>query len=205
MRRQGPPSKKQQKLALGVAVGLLPVLAIIITIGAITEKDAPTSPAAATTTQAPAKREPTGATPESKPAPSTARSEAVLTVENNEDLAALLVAVNDYDLFEDFAAKYRGRTIRFDGVVAAMSHHGDYKTRYDILVLAGDSTGSKVTGPNFQFNDVNMTSDLRLTGSNVPDVISVGQKLRITAEVEGYAGPEHQDLFRLDPVSTEVR
>ncbi|MFI8803901.1 DUF4839 domain-containing protein [Micromonospora chalcea] len=204
MRRQGPPSKKQQKVVLGVAAGLLPVLAVIITIGAITEKDAPTSPAAATT-QATAKQKPTRATPESEPVPSTAGAEAVLTVKNNKDLAALLTAVDDYDLFEDFATKYRGRTIKFDGVVAAMNHHGNYKTRYDILVFAGDSPGSKVTGPNFQFNDVNITSDLRLTGSNIPDAITVGQKLRITAEVEGYAGPEHQDLFRLDPVSTEMR
>ncbi|WP_432995411.1 DUF4839 domain-containing protein [Dactylosporangium sp. CA-233914] len=48
-----------------------------------------------------------------------------------------------------------------------------------------------------------MTSDLRLTGSNIPDTIGVGQKLRITAEVEGYAG--YQDLFLLDPLSTEAR
>ncbi|WBC15421.1 DUF4839 domain-containing protein [Micromonospora sp. WMMA1998] len=84
-----------------------------------------------------------------------------------------------------------------------MNHHGDDKTRYDILVFAGDRIESGVTGPNFQFNDVNITSDLGLTGSNIPDTIGVGQKRRITAEVEGYTGD--QDLFLLDPVSAEVR
>ncbi|WP_158074050.1 DUF4839 domain-containing protein [Micromonospora sp. CB01531] len=204
MSKQGPPLAKQQKVGVGVAAGLLSILAIVITIGAINEKNAPTPPAAATT-EASAGQEPVGAAPESNPAPAEPEADTVLTVENNKDLAALLAAVDDYDLFKEFAAKYQGRTIKFDGTIAAMNHHGDYKTRYGILVFAGDSTGSGVTGPNFQFKDVNITSDLRLTGSNIPDTIGVGQKLRITAEVEGYAGPEYQDLFLLDPVSTEVR
>ncbi|WP_327643680.1 DUF4839 domain-containing protein [Micromonospora zamorensis] len=200
MSKQRPPLTKQQKTGLRVAAGLLPVLAMIIAIGAINEEDTPPPPAA-TTTEAPAEQEPVEAAAEPKPA--SAGPEAVLTVENNEDFAALLAAVEDHDLFEEFAAKYQGRTIEFDGTIAAMNHHSDSKTRYDVLVFAGDRIESGVTGPNFQFNDVNITSDLRLTGSNIPDTIGVGQKLRITAEVEGYA--EDTDLFLLDPVSTEVR
>ncbi|MGR6318851.1 DUF4839 domain-containing protein [Micromonospora soli] len=202
MSKQRPPLTKEQKVGFGVAVGLLPILAIIITIGAINERNAPTSPAA-TTTAAPAAQEPGEAASSPTRASAEPKAEAVLTVENNKDLAALLAAVEDYDLFQEFAVKYEGRTIKFDGIIAAMNHHGDYKTRYDILVLAGDSVGSGATGPNFQFRDVNITSDLRLTGSNIPETIGVGQKLRITAEVEGYAG--NQDLFLLDPASTEVR
>ncbi|MFE9658390.1 DUF4839 domain-containing protein [Micromonospora sp. NPDC006431] len=202
MSKQRPPLTKEQKVGFGVAAGLLPILAIIITIGAINETNAPTSPAA-TTTAAPAAQEPVEAAPSPTPASAEPKAEAVLTVKNNKDLAALLAAAEDHDLFQEFATKYQGRTIKFDGTIAAMNHHGDYKTRYDILVLAGNSIGSGVTGPNFQFKDVNITSDLRLTGPNIPDTIGVGQKLRITAEIEGYAG--NQDLFLLDPVSTEVR
>ncbi|MFU8873236.1 DUF4839 domain-containing protein [Micromonospora sp. SL4-19] len=202
MSKQGPPLTKEQKVGFGVAAGLLPILAIIITIGAINERNAPTPPAA-TTTETPAAQEPVEAASSPTPASAEPKAEAVLTVENNKDLAALLAAVEDYDLFQEFAVKYEGRTIKFDGIIGAMNHHGDYKTRYDILVLAGDSTGAGATGPNFQFRDVNITSDLRLTGSNIPDTIGVGQKLRITAEVERYAG--NQVLFLLDPVSTEVR
>ncbi|MEH0938876.1 DUF4839 domain-containing protein [Micromonospora psammae] len=204
MSKQRPPLTKQQKIGFRVAAGLLPVLAIIIAIGAINEKNAPTPPAAATT-EASAGQEPVEAAPEPKPASAEPEAEAVLTVENNEDFAALLAAVDDYDLFKEFGAKYQGRTIEFDGTIAAMNRLGDSKTRYDILVFAGDSIGSGVTGPNFRFSDVNITSDLRLTGSNIPDTIGVGQKLRITAEVEGYTGHEYADLFLLNPVSTEVR
>ncbi|MBQ1010306.1 DUF4839 domain-containing protein [Micromonospora sp. M51] len=199
MSKQRPPLTKQQKTGLRVAAGLLPLLAIIIAIGAINEDTSP-SPAA-TTTGTPATQQPVEAAAEPKPA--SVGPEGVLTVENNEDFAALLAAVEDRDLFKEFAAKYQGRTIEFDGTIAAMNHHGEFKTRYDILVFAGDRIESGATGPNFQFNDVNITSDLRLTGSNIPDIIGVGQKLRIAAEVEGYA--EDTDLFLLDPVSSQVR
>jgi hypothetical protein len=168
--KQRPPLTKQQKIGFRVAAGLLPVLAIIIAIGAINEKNAPTPPAAATT-EASAEQEPVEAAPEPKPASAEPEAEAVLTVENNEDFAALLAAVDDYDLFKEFAAKYQGRTIEFDGTIGARNCLGDYKTRYDILVFPGDSIESGVTGPNFRFSDVNITSDLRLTGSNIPDTI----------------------------------
>ncbi|WP_432994250.1 hypothetical protein [Dactylosporangium sp. CA-233914] len=104
MRKRRPPLTKQQKIVLRVAAGLLPILAIIIAIGAINEKDAPPPPAA-TTTKAPA--EPVEAAAEPKPAPAESKAEAVLTVENNKDFAALLAAVDDHDLFKEFAAKYQ--------------------------------------------------------------------------------------------------
>ncbi|GAA1535173.1 hypothetical protein GCM10009827_061750 [Dactylosporangium maewongense] len=198
------PLTNQQKIGLRVAGGLLPVLAVVIAIGAINEKDAPT-PAAAATTEAPTEQKPPVAAAESKSTSAEPAAEAVLTVENNEDFAALLAAVDDYDLFKKFAAKYQGRTIRFDGTIAAMNRLGNSKTRFDILVFAGDNIGAGATGPNFRFSDVNITSDLRVTGSNIADSIGVGQKLRITAEVKGYTGHEYADLFLLEPVSTEVR
>ncbi|MGO4192997.1 DUF4839 domain-containing protein [Arthrobacter sp. YAF17] len=127
-----------------------------------------------------------------------------LTVESNEDLAALLAgSASDGDMVEAFAAKYEGKNIEFDGNIAHMDNHGSYKTRYDILIAAGDYSKSTTTGPNFQFKDVNIVSDLRLTGSNVPDTIGAGQNLHIIARVEGYN--RIQELFFLKPVSTEVR
>ncbi len=204
MSKQRPPLTKQQKIGFRVAASLLPVLAIVIAIGAINEDNTPMPPAGATT-ETSAEQKPVSASPEPQTASAEPEGYAVLTVANSEDLAALLAAVEDYSLFKDFAAKYRGRTIQFDGIIAAMGPHGDYKTRYDILVFAGNSTGSEVTGPNFRFSDVNIVSDLHLTGSAVPDNIAVGQKLRITAEVDRYTGHEYSDLFLLRPVSTQVR
>ena len=83
-----------------------------------------------------------------------------------------------------------------------MNNHGDYKTRYDMLILAGDYSESSAIGPNFQFRDVS-TLDLHFTGSNVPDSVGKRDNLHITAQVEDYNST--QCLFFLGPVSTQVR
>jgi len=144
--------------------------------------------------------------------------EGILTVENNEDLAALLTLKNSSDpSVKAFAAKYAGRTIEFNGNIASMINFADeesnsnqiyminYKdvdTRYDLLIYAGDYSKTSAYGPNLKFAKVNM-SDLHLTGNNIPDSIGRGQNLRITAKVQEYN--EIQDLFLLQPISLEIR
>jgi hypothetical protein len=81
--------------------------------------------------------------------------------------------------------------------------HGNYKTRYDILIYTGNYGESSGNALSFKFEDINIVSDLKLTGSNIPEYISEGQNLRITAKVEEYN--ELQGLFFLKPVSTEIR
>lgn len=200
MKQQRPPLKKWQIVAGGIVAV---VVAIIVIVGAIAEKDAPTSPAAANTTAATTEAPATQAPEEPEPTSTESEADTILTAENNKDLAAVIAAVEDYDLFKEFAANHEGRTIEFDGTIAAMANHGDYKTRYDILVLAGNNIVSGVTGPNFQFRDVDVVSGLNLTGLNIPDTLGVGQKLHIAAQVADY--DENADLFLLDPVSVEVR
>jgi hypothetical protein len=131
-------------------------------------------------------------------------NQEILTVENNEDFAAVLAVKNKGDsLIGDFAKKYVGRTIEFDGYIAYMEHHKDYKTRYDILIYAGNYGETTFSGPNFHFENVSVVSDLNLNGSNIPDTIGMGQNLHITAVVEEYN--ENTELFLLEPVSTEIR
>jgi hypothetical protein len=128
---------------------------------------------------------------------------SILTVKNNEDLAAILATKNESDpIISKFAKKYAGRTIEFDGNIANMMQHGNYKTRYNILILAGDYSETTFSGPNFQFEDVSVF-DLNLTGSEIPESIGAGQNLHITAEVEDYN--ETSELFHLKPISTEIR
>jgi hypothetical protein len=136
--------------------------------------------------------------------PPQAAEDEPLTVENNADLAAL-VTITDPSVpaVGEFAAKYRGRTIEFDGNIAYMNAHGSYTTRYDLLIMTGDYSATASSGPNFQFRDVNITNDLHLTGSNIPETIGTGNNLRIVARVGDYNST--QELFFLEPVSTEVR
>jgi hypothetical protein len=93
--------------------------------------------------------------------------------------------------------------IKFNGVVTDLAHSGSYKTRYDILISPGNSAANATVGPEFKFQNVNTTYDLRWTGSDTPGAVSVGTKLRITARVDHYNGT--QCLFFLDPVSTAGR
>jgi hypothetical protein len=133
-----------------------------------------------------------------------AGAEPILTAQNNPDLAALLALSQPNDAtVAQFAATYQGQSIEFDGNVANMANHGSYDTRYDILIGAGDYSTTSSSGPNFQFQDVNTTSDLHFVGTDVPDFIGTGDNLHITAEVVGYNST--QELFFLEPISTQFR
>lgn len=129
--------------------------------------------------------------------------EEILTVENNEELATILSTKDETSpLFKKFAEKYVGRTIEFDGNTANVIPYGDYKTRFNYLIFAGDYSTTTFTGPNFQFRNVDYY-DLHLTGDNIPDPFGVGHNIRITAKVVEY--DEDQGLFLLEPVSIKMR
>ncbi|MFP3713265.1 DUF4839 domain-containing protein [Puerhibacterium sp. TATVAM-FAB25] len=143
------------------------------------------------------------AVPTEEPAASDAADE-VLTAESNPDLAALLVEGDNCSAtMADFATKYAGRTIEFDGSIVSMGNHGDYDTRYDFLLAPEDySENAGGRGPAFQFSDVNVF-DLDLTGPNVPDLVGVGQNFHFVAEVSEYEA--NSCLFLLDPIETQFR
>lgn len=127
-----------------------------------------------------------------------------MTIENSPDLAALLAEADPCSAtIGTFAAENRGREIEFDASIRSMGKHGNFETRFDILVLAGDFSESSALGPSFLFRDVNTVGDLNYVGTDLPDVIGVGDHLRITAVVEEYE--EISCLFLLDPVATEFR
>ena len=184
-------------MALSVLGG---VAAIGLTIGTLAEgtdsTDASPEASVASTLAVPSD------TPSASPAASESPSSPeVLTAETNEDFAALLSAVDDFELYRAFAEEYEGATIEFDSHVAAIARHGDTETRHDILIVAGRFEESPTAGPAFQFRDVSVVLDLNLTGATIPDSITVGQNLRVTARVDGYSSG---DLILLKPVATEL-
>ena len=127
--------------------------------------------------------------------------EEILTVENCPDLNTLLSLKDPFDSFvKEFATKYKGCTIEFDGNIAYLNNHGSYKTRYDILVYAGDHSETSAMGPSFQFVDVNIF-DLNLADDT--DDIGMGDNIHIVAKVGKYS--ENSGLFELDPISTQMR
>lgn len=129
--------------------------------------------------------------------------EEILTVENNKELATILSTKDETSpLFKEFAEKYAGRTIEFDGNTAYVGPYKDYKTRFNYLIFAGDFSTTTFSGPEFQFRNVNYYG-LHLTGDNIPDPFGAGHNIRIIATVEGY--DENSGLFQLKPVSIKMR
>ena len=139
--------------------------------------------------------------PSEEPTPAAAAQ--VLTSQNNEDLAAALAVADNCDpSLGRLAKQYKGRMISFNGSVSAMAPHGDYDSRFDILVAPGDQGSASSTGPTFQFQDKNLITDLNLTG-NVPARFGVGNKARFTAEVDRFN--PNNCLFSLEPIETKIR
>ena len=131
------------------------------------------------------------------------QEDVILTVDNCEDLANLLTLKDPFDSsVSEFAKNYKGRAIEFDAYIAYLTNHGDYKTRYDILIYAGDYSEDSSCGPNFQFEDVGVL-DLGQSGLYLPDFICAGRNVHIVAEVVEY--DSNTGIFELDPISVEDR
>lgn len=138
-------------------------------------------------------------TPNSTTEPTTEPAEN-LTVENCSDLAALLALRDPGDSsVAAFASKYYGQVIEFDGCIMNMQHHGDYDTRWDVLLGAGDYDENSALGPNFRLTDVSFY-DMNVLGG---DSVNVGQNVYIIAEVGSY-NPNSQ-LLELEIISMNIK
>ena len=195
------PKKPQPWLLIGAVAAVLVVLAVIAGVasalsGEGEKKDEPEKSTAAASGM-----------PSTAPRPTSTSAESaateVITPRNNPAFAALLKKGDTCDdAYLRFATRYEGRTIAFNGSIAHMMPHGDYKTRYDILLGAGDKGPYKGFGPNFKYEDVSVF-DLKLTGKKIPDTVGAGDKFRFVAKVREFKAV--QCLFYLDPVSTKIR
>ena len=127
----------------------------------------------------------------------------ILTVANCPELANILSTKAEYaQSYVDFANKYKGKTIQFNGRIDYIVKHGNYDTRYDILVSAGDYDPDCQQGPVFKFEDVGVY-DLGLDTLYLEDEIAVGMNVLIVAEVGEYKTSSY--LFYLDPISVKKR
>lgn len=122
-----------------------------------------------------------------------------LTVDNCLELASMLSNKAEIDpSYSDFATKYKGRTIEFDGRIDYCTHYENYDTRFDYLVSSGDYDPDHQIGPSFKFENVSyydLHTDM--------DTVSVGWNVHIIAKVESFDA--NSGLFYLDPVSVTKR
>ncbi|MFJ8013827.1 DUF4839 domain-containing protein [Streptomyces sp. NPDC096339] len=193
------PKKPLPRLLIGTAVGGFVVLAIVIGVAAALEdggerKDESNKPTASASAEPSATSTPTAA--------GSAAAE-VITPQNNPEFAALLKTPDSCDSANpDFATKYKGKTVAFDGSIVHVAPHGSDGTRFDFLLGPGDQGPKTGIGPAFKYEDVNI-HDLKLTGGNTPATVRAGDTFRFAAEVGEFNAK--QCVFFLDPVSTEYR
>lgn len=201
IRRPKPRTPWKIYAIVGGLVGVL-IVTLIVT-GTIRERSAGQAVTpAASISQIPAQPSDESSADQTESSP-TPTAEAVITTKNNPEFKALL-RIGDpcAQSVAAFAENYAGRKISFDASIGAMAPHGSFKTRYDILLAAGDLSETESRGPYFQFRDVAPTSDLNYTG-DIPDTIGVGTNLHITAEVVEFESKSC--LFLLEPVETSFR
>lgn len=204
-RRPAPRSRRVLWIVGGGVFAL--ALAVIFVIGIIGERDTDSAEAASPASSeiaAPSEQPSPEATGTATPAPSAVPDDVVLTPETSPEFAAMLALTDTCSPdIAAFAGAHRGQTIAFPGSIVAMAPHEGAKTRYDILINAGDfSETFAQPGPSFQFRDENTVSDLQFVGA-VPDTIGVGTNLGVTAKVDRYE--ERSCLFLLEPIATSVR
>ncbi|WP_172972666.1 DUF4839 domain-containing protein [Fundicoccus ignavus] len=124
-----------------------------------------------------------------------------ITIENNQEFAALLMEKKGFSpTYAEFVEKYKGKTIEFDGNIAHMMRHDDYKTRFDFLIASGDYSETEMSGPYFKFEDVSVF-DLNLQGDNIPDYVQERQKYLIIAKILKYN--EDLGIVFLEPLELE--
>lgn len=101
------------------------------------------------------------------------------------------------------ASDYAGRTIEFDGRIDYIANYNRYKTRYDILVSAGDYNPDTQDGPSFKFENVgwNQIGDGESTAPEI--TMPVGTNVRVVAQVERWN--QTQELFFLHLISITKR
>ena len=123
-----------------------------------------------------------------------------ITIDNNDEFAALMKITDQTDAatISKFANAYKGKVIEFDGCVAFMMQHGNYKTRFDVCLANGDYEG-RVYGPLFSFEDVNFY-EMHVTGT---DTVAEGMLFRIAGEIKGYNA--EGGYIILEPVFMKAR
>ena len=83
-----------------------------------------------------------------------------------------------------------------------MNNHGNYNSRYDILIGTGDYDENSMIGPGVQFSDVN-AHDCGVDKVYLDQYLKIGYNVHIIAEVGEYNS--NTGIFHLIPISVVVR
>ena len=110
-----------------------------------------------------------------------------ITVDNNAEFKQIMESTERWSAkVEDFAKKYDGRTIQFDGNISCMRQTNSSYTKFGIAIDAGDLNASELSGPHFYLDDVTM-EEMNLSEDDKNSGISSGDNITITAIIDYYS------------------
>ncbi|HEL2007030.1 DUF4839 domain-containing protein [Streptococcus suis] len=127
----------------------------------------------------------------------TDSQEQVITPDNPE----FSYILNNFDeaKTQEFVEKYKGQIVEFDGHVAYMHSHENYKTRFDFLLNVGDWEEGNYVGmmafENLAFHELKFVDET--------DTVSTGTNLHIKARIINAA--KKGQLIYLEPVELRSR
>lgn len=124
----------------------------------------------------------------------------IITVDNNELFNKIINARSPENKdVQEFADKYSGKTIEFDGNIQFLELKDGYDTRYSLMVNSKDYKEDCIYGPNFRFKNIG-ANDFKIDDKDdnmyYKAPLNVGDSVRITATV-GEFNPDTQvfDLY----------
>lgn len=140
-------------------------------------------------------------------------NDTVLTVDNCEDLANMFSKPADYSRYADFAEKYSGRIIEFDGsidyVVNSIIYNPfdgsskEVNDHHDFLLSYGDFDPDIQIGPTIRLEEVsNYALGLKLF-DEWPNHLNVGSNVHIKVKVLSFN--EDTGLFNVEYESIDPR
>lgn len=113
------------------------------------------------------------------------RNPDTLTFENSEELKKMLTTSASYEEHKKFFTDNKYNIIEFDGAIDLIELIPEKKTRYSLLLRAGEYDPNTQIGPTFKVKDVGVTEssvrELFLSGNG-----EVGKLVKIKATIYGY-------------------
>lgn len=118
----------------------------------------------------------------------------IITVDNNAEFKQIMESTERAGAkVEDFAEKYDGRTIKFDGNISFMRQTNSSFTNFGIVIDAGDFDAGELHGPHFYLDNVTM-EEMNLNENDKNSGISSGDNVTVTAIIDYYS-VETESIF----------
>lgn len=132
------------------------------------------------------------------PDPNSVEVQGTITVDNNEEFAALFQVQDPSDpAIAAFAASHHNSYVEFDGVIGLVQNHEDYDTRFDVLIFGGSYEDPKFVW--FYFENLNF-GEMNVSGSGE---VRSGLDFHIIGKVIGYN--DEAMSIEIEPVSMVAR